>query len=886
MTPAAKLRLLGPPEAYADGSWTRLVGQRRAGLLAYLALEGPTERERLAALLWDTERAQSNLRVELHRLEKRFPGLLRREGARLILAETSDVELFLRALEGPAEEDVLELYRGPLLEGVRVQGAAGFEEWLLMARERLEQRYLDALVERADRLAGGDPARAVELHRRVLERDPMREASCRAVMRLYAQMGETRRALEFYEQYARFLERELGLPPVQTTRRLAEELRTGRVRVRRWRRPVLAGREEALARMEAAWNAGRHVVLAGEPGIGKTRLLHEFARLLEREPLLLRGRPEDHAVPLATATRGLRVALERHAELPDWAQRELARLLPELGEPPRDPTPQRFLAAIAELLRPLDSDAWFWGVDDLQFFDPASLELLTQLHALGLRRPLAVTYRTGTLGSLGQAWVQSLVERQGAEVIELEPLEPDAVAQMLADGGRFHPEWVRALHRFTGGNPFFIVQLAETWQAEERPGGEAFCPRISDRLHALLRQRAAAVPPRARSLLRLAAVAGEVYTPALAAAVMGVGPLEVAEAADALEYQGLFRRGRLAHDLVREAVLRDLDPATVRALHAQVAEQIEGDAAPGLVASHYERAGLPERALPWRLAAAEGAIRGFAYREAFEQFHRAFELAPPDERNRLVAETLITRYRIGVAVGDWALLERELDLTEEAARALGDAYTLNNVRVGRVDLSFRRLDLERAVRLGRELLEREDLTADQEAMATYALAQALFYLEPGRYEEVARLCERATSRVDEGWYMWGWPFATLALCRIKGGELSEAERLARQAEAHFTAQGDLAGQAMARRTLGLVDWWRGDVEAAAAAFDRAVELATRAEYRTILYLVLDTTYGFYRVLGDGERAAALRRELERRGFDPEAGDLQRLGLAPPQPDEG
>ncbi|WP_457632896.1 AAA family ATPase [Oceanithermus desulfurans] len=882
MSQPGEVRLLGPPEVRVGGGWVPLAGRRRPAILAYLAVEGPSERTLLAELLWGNEHAMRNLRVELHRLEQRFPGLVVRRGSQLELGVAADVQAFEEALERADYARALELYRGRLLEGTAADVPSAFEDWLLIVRERLEERYVDALVAQAERLAGREPRAALALQRRVLERDPLREASCRAVMRLYAQLGEVRKALEFYEEYAAFLERELELPPVQETRLLAEELRTGKAQVRRWKRAPLAGRERELERMGQAWREGRHVVLLGEPGIGKTRLLHEFARSLGRRPLLLRGRPEDHAVPLATLARGLRVVLEQRDPLPDWARQELARVLPELGEPPSVPSPQRFLAAIGELLAPFADADWFWGVDDLQFFDEGSLELLMQLRSLGLMRPLAVAYRSGTLSPRAQTWIQSLVERQGAELVELEPLPLDAVARMFGDGAKPEDAWVRAVHRFTGGNPFFIVQLSESWRARGREPPEGAGPALSDRLYALLRQRIGAVPPRARSLLRLAAVAGEAYSPQLAGTVMGLAPLEVAEAADVLEYQGLFRRGRLAHDLVREATLRDLDPETVRALHAQVAEQIKDRAAPGLVAAHYEQAGMPERAVPLRLEAAAGAIRGFAYLEAFEQFHRAFELSQGEARARLIAQTLITRYRIGVATGDWPRLERELDLTEEAARELGDDYTLKNVRVGRVDLNFRRLDLDRAVRLGRRLLAEGGLTPDQEAMATYALAQALFFRDPDTHPEVARLCRRALALTDESWYMWGWPFTTLALCCIKGGELEEAEGWCARAEAHFGAADDLAGLATVQRTRALIAWWRGDAAAAAAAAEQALELARKADFRTIVFMALDTAVGLYRALGDEGRVRELTAEAERRGFRLERGDLRRLRLEPPR----
>ena len=233
-----------------------------------------------------------------------------------------------------------------------------------------------------------------------------------------------------------------------------------------------------------------------------------------------------------------------------------------------------------------------------------------------------------------------------------------------------------------------------------------------------------------------------------------------------------------------------------------------------------------------------------------------------------------------MAIGDWERLERELDLTEAAARALGDDYTLKNVQVGRVDLSFRRLDLDRAVELGRALLAEGGLTADQEAMATYALAQALFFRDPSTHPEAARMCERAVALTDETWYMWGWPFTTLALCCIKEGDLDAAADMCARAWEHFESQRDLAGMAAVERTRALIAWWRGEPEAAQASIEAALELARKADYRTILFMVLDTAVAFYRARGDESRTGELLAEAKKRGFRLERGDLQRLQLVP------
>ena len=850
------VRLLGAPAVDPGGGWLRVTGRRRAVLLAYLALEGPLERARLAALLWASRRAADNLRVELHRLERRFPGLVVREGDRLALAAKSDVAAFLDALERGAFGEAVARYGGPLLEGAPPDLPPDMEEWLLLTRERLEERYLDALAAEADRVEADAPQRALELHRQVLERDPMREASCRGLMRLYARLGEVGKALERYERYARFLEREFGLPPAQETRRLAAELRTGRRHPGPRGRPAFVGRSGEMARALEAWQAGRPVVVVGEPGIGKTRFLFELAAALDRRPRFLRGRPEDREVPLATAVRGLRELLARRGVPGGWVRAELARLLPELGEPAREASPHRFLAAMAELVMDEAKGPWLWGADDLQYFDEASLDLLVRLAATHVRLPFAVALRKGRLHPSAERWLQGLLERDGAELIELPPLSAEEVAAMLGEGSG--SARAAALHAYTGGNPFFVVQLAGP-RPGGAPGGAGASPGLSERPFALLRQRMAEVGALPRRLLRLAAVAGEAYGPALAARLLGASALEVAEAADALEPAGLFRRGRLAHDLVREAVLRDLDPETVRALHRQLAEALAEEGPPGLVAHHFEQAGLPGRAVAFRLRAAELAAGAYAYAEALEQYERALEDTPEEERPALEARTFDARYVTSVGLGDWDRSDHLLRRMERVAEASGDDWLAVRVQVARADWCFRTWRMDKAVARATEVLAAPALDDDSAAHAHYVRAVALQVL--GRQRESIADCHAALERrPDPDWMMHGWVHNTLGLNHKQLGELEPARRYNDRALAVFRARGDEVGEANALRAEAEILAAEGRTAEAATTFERALALARKTGHGGIRTFVLAAATRFFEASGEARRARELARE--------------------------
>ena len=188
----------------------------------------------------------------------------------------------------------VDLYRGDLLP-------ACYDDWILPERERLLQAYLSALERLAAlREAEGDFGAAIELARRLLSRDPLREASYRLLMRLHVLNGDRGAALHVYHSCASVLQEELGVEPDPATRRQYEQLMDLEALAAAQlpsfleitaeenapaepRRPVFVARERELARLDGFLNLAlggqsRIVFVTGDPGQGKTALVQEFAR--------------------------------------------------------------------------------------------------------------------------------------------------------------------------------------------------------------------------------------------------------------------------------------------------------------------------------------------------------------------------------------------------------------------------------------------------------------------------------------------------------------------------------------------------------------------------------------------------------------------------------
>lgn len=655
-----QLRVLG--EVCLEGEGKRLALERKtAALLTYLALEGQASRSRLAGLFWPDrpeDKARGNLRQCLHRLRADTAEQLVTGGDVLQLgaAVQADAARFKVLMFSGANREALALF-GELLAPFDYDDLPDFADWLFAERETLLKLRREALSGEMSRLESqGDVQGALGLAAALVAQDPVSEEAQRQLMRLHYLSGDRAAALAAFARCRELLRRELGVEPLPETLRLADEIAAGGLLpkpvagARRpiplaiQRPPVLAGREEDWERLEEAWDAGQFIFIAGEAGLGKTRLAHDFAA--SKGPYLrFSGRPGDAAVPYAANARAWRQILAARPELglEPWLRVELSRLLPELeqGEAPpplaSETDKLRFFDAQGELLllglRGLAAAI----IDDLHFYDLASSEVAVYLTGKyapfgrpgGLPRFIDC-YRSFELAAEAAAYIERLVEAGTAALIELKPLDERAVA-VLVDGFKL-PTGAglsEALSRFTGGNPLFIVEtvksLYEAGKLSADSPAQALAPLPpSGRVSNLIRQRLERLSPQAGRLLWSAAVAGEDFDLELAAHLLDTAPLELSASWRELETRHILAGDRFSHDLLYETALTTI-PAPVKALlHRRCAGYLEAhEANPARIAQHYVEAGDEPRAVPWLLRAAKEAEKAFQFTQATEFYERA-----------------------------------------------------------------------------------------------------------------------------------------------------------------------------------------------------------------------------------------------------------------------
>lgn len=720
LIPRLHIRLLdGLRISFDDRLITTVDAPRLQSLLAYLLLHSnaPQPRERLAGVFWpDSQEAQArtNLRQALHLLRRALPEADRfldadgtsvrwRADAAVQLDVVAFEELTARAEQArkagalddvrPALEAAVALYAGDLLPGC-------YDDWIVPERERLRAEFLRAAEWLAELLElERDPRAAIPWARRLLDHDPLNELACQRLMRLYALSGDRAAALRVYHGCATALAREAGIAPSAATRNTYERLleseatavpatpaRAGASR------PPLVGRSGEWNALCGAWRRAIDgqstlAVIAGEAGIGKSRLAEELRDWAARQGFVTAGSRCYAAAgslayaPVVELLRSAAIAAGLRRLDDPWLA-ELARLLPELQaerrELPAAPPPgddwqrARLLDAVSHAVL-ADGRPLLLVIDDLQWCD---LETIGWLHYLLRSRPRAGLLVVGTARSeeIGpQHRLQPLLlgTRASGQLTEVElgPLRRADTATLACtvSGDELDDAQGDFLYRETEGNPLFVVEWVRAGLVAEAPdslagGGPASAWQLPPRAHSVIEARLAQLSPAGQELAALAATVGRAFTFDVLEQASSRSEEQVVEALDELWQRRIVReRGvdayDFSHDKLREAAYGRTGSARRRMLHRRVAQALERlhggdlDSVSGQLAAHYEHAGWIERSIDFYARAATVAQHLYAYEEAVGLLSRALKLlaaeSPDAQRD---ARELALRTALGGAL--------------------------------------------------------------------------------------------------------------------------------------------------------------------------------------------------------------------------------------------
>ncbi len=629
-------------------------------------------------------------------------------------------------------------------------------------------------------------------------------------------------------------------------------------------RVPLAGRLDELAQLEQhlVGSGPPLLLLAGEPGIGKSRLLSEAAeRANARGWTVLAGgcyrqsRQEPYSPLLAAIADYLsrQAPTQARAALADCSW--LVRLLPELAEqgllpsaPWRLPPEQERRLMFAAVERFLTNVAGPLGtllvLDDLQWAEADALELLAVLVRGAAHHSLRVlgSYRSTEVhpGEPLAGMVADLAAAGLAGQIELAPLpEAEAAAllnSLLEDSQARDAPLIEQVLRRGGGVPFFLVSCAQALR--QHTSAIIAAELLPWTVAQSIRQRVAALPEAAQDLLGSAAVIGRRVSGGLLLHTQAPQPeretlvaLEAACQARLLEERE--ERYQFPHDLIREVILADLSAARRRHLHrmaAEVLEQQRGEPPVEHLAYHYRRAGMLEKAAIYLHKAGERALASYAHAEA-ESLYR--ELVEVFSQLGQPAEVARAQEQVAEALKGQARYTEALGVREEVL----SAYRLAG-------------DLEGQARV----MEQMGYLHGQRGTTEAGIA----LLEPW----LAAHTESALSARGHG-------LLSLALSRLYriSGSYTKAVEMAEQAIACFKPGGDEAlGSALLQLGSSLALLNRQ--EEAIPQFEAALPLVARAGDAFVLHTVLLNLNAVYEMRGElhsakayAERALALAEQV-------------------------
>jgi DNA-binding CsgD family transcriptional regulator len=548
--------------------------------------------------------------------------------------------------------------------------------------------------------------------------------------------------------------------------------------------PILIGRDDLLdlaeARLaEAEASRRQFLLLAGEAGIGKSRLLGAIDTKATAAGFRTAGgflAPQDRDVPAASF---LDMARSMTREEP-WNDvgRELLELVErQIGAP----NPQRrllVLHAVDRITAAIDKPTLL-AFDDLQWADDLTLEMISELARATRDLPLFLVgaYRTDELApeALLRAWRSRLLTQRVAEEARLGPLNLEQTALMttlILDTGLPAPhEVVAAVHERTDGVPLHIEELLAALRPGERVDERTIrAARVPDTLEDAVVQRIHALSPDAQAVARSGAVIGRCFVPEVLAGIMNVrvdsldAPLRELVDEHVLDPPGIRGLYDFHHQVLRDVLYRSLSAADRRRLHARAGEfgrELEG--ASEIHASlHFERAGMNVQAFRSALQGARVAARLSMHREAFELYRRAVDNLPRD---------LPAAEQAGIfdAYAGEALAVEETDTAERASQealtrfeATGDAIAALRQRSTLLNIARRRgLPVrERASAIHAAIKEVSSLPGPQTSGIRAALMVELAYTSveafdlEGAREAIADGLHAASQAEDDEIALW------------------------------------------------------------------------------------------------------------------------------------
>ncbi len=734
-----KIRLFGHLIVEQDGGSLPLPASAQArDLLAYLALfhERRHNRSALVGTFWPDqaeERARRALSQALWQIRRFFPDLVTAEAETVGFAppacfqvDALDFERLAKAAFSAAPQETIRqdleqaiaLYRADFLEG-------NYQDWALLERERLREFYLLALEHLAQmEKSSGHYARALDLALRLFGAEPLNEAAHREIMRLHHLLGQPEAAMRQFELCRDILRRELDVEPSPETLAVVEEINHLSERAasesktdRESLIPApLVGREAdrsaLVGFLEGIFHKlGGLVLLEGEAGVGKTRLLQDIARDAEwRGAQVLWGAARETQerkpyAPLVEALQSglssLRVTQVQQVVERVWLQAAFPLLSPHPALPAIESAPSlspaqegaRLVEAIVRLVQGwADVTPLVLVLEDLHWADQDTFDLLAALtRRLSSRSILIIgSYRGEDARANPLVWEGLQAVNRGSLLSQrsLPRLDGQATGELIRRSlglASPAPLFEERLFRETDGNPLFVLETLRALQDEglltrdasgiwatpwdERTADYAELP-LPPVVEQVITHRLERLPPSLRRPLEVMAALGSQFDFEALIATSGLDAPAALETTRELIRCSFIRETpngyRFEHDKIHQVVYEEIESDKRRLLHRKIAAYLleTRPAEPDALAWHSWRGESWKQAVRYNQEAGQAAMTLHANREARLYLTRALgalDKLPPGSDPKPRADLLRARETVNDLLGDRAAQKADLE---------------------------------------------------------------------------------------------------------------------------------------------------------------------------------------------------------------------------------
>ncbi len=759
-----------PPNATISSSQPRLFdtgSPKTQSLLAYFALHThqPLERRRLAFLLWPrtTERAaRRNLRQYLHRLRQVLEPLSLNEclqdidGGRILFDPSDRLWIDVLAFENaistltstlstqksipPLAWDTLELYQGELLPDI-------YDDWITPIRTHWQQQYIDFLETLLQHMnkTQQEIAQSVLLAERLVQADPFRERSHRLLMENYYLNGDRAKAIQQFEQCEQLLDEALGATPMPSTLMMYQQIREGIYPTAPTsdqpdglqiventppktpslttilpsnvepNAPAFIARANEITQLDQLLGQVQHgrgqlVVIQGESGIGKTRLVQEWLYTNADQLTLFTGHCREFEMMMPY--HSIAEAVHAQRNIIDWGWFDppppwlssVTHILPELSShfsslPPASGADGatdrhylsegigRFLLTLAEHTpQPLTL-----FLDDVHWADAATWQLLSYLGWRCAELPMLIiaTCQSELLPSEAQRILRGLRRYPqhitSLELLRLSPTETQQLAGFLLDDPTPNRTLLSHLYRETEGNPLFIIEMVKAWLADDGRQRRQFQQIFQEpselpaTVQSSIETRLDLLDETSRLLLSTAAAIGRTFNFRVLATVNDLAENDIINALESWLHRGLVVETTdgydFSHDKIRAVAYGEMSRARRQIIHRRIAQGLEGQTTdedlrhPARLSHHYLASDEPHLALPHLLKAGELSLTVRSYQEAREFGMQAMRLLRQQpQQSQHQSERLDLNLQLATAYAFTGEIDRALPILQESER--------------------------------------------------------------------------------------------------------------------------------------------------------------------------------------------------------------------------